>query len=307
MDAPPPDADHDVLVKTFAPQFEAAENLRAYAWASRPRGRAGGGERYRSLIFAIFARATLTYRAVVHLCRGGYTEQADMLNRSLFEDMAYALWVSLPEHQEEAIDLLAKHTEYSQLLNRDSIEKHKDWLGDVELRDLSHLEANRKEYAALFGNYGEKSWTTKDIYSILGEVEVLWADEERAKRELWGFYSLGHRINNQKLHNTSHSINQAAKVNRFDEEGQPVIRLSASPTEEEGPMIRALYGALFTYGRLTRLLVEETGGKVDEFDAFYDRQLGLLENLSPSRRKEIGRNDPCPCESGKKYKVCHGS
>ena len=22
--------------------------------------------------------------------------------------------------------------------------------------------------------------------------------------------------------------------------------------------------------------------------------------------KKIGRNDPCPCESGKKYKQCHG-
>ena len=23
-------------------------------------------------------------------------------------------------------------------------------------------------------------------------------------------------------------------------------------------------------------------------------------------RKKIGRNDPCPCGSGKKYKQCHG-
>jgi len=22
--------------------------------------------------------------------------------------------------------------------------------------------------------------------------------------------------------------------------------------------------------------------------------------------KKIGRNDPCPCGSGKKYKICHG-
>ena len=22
--------------------------------------------------------------------------------------------------------------------------------------------------------------------------------------------------------------------------------------------------------------------------------------------KKVGRNDPCPCGSGKKYKVCHG-
>jgi len=23
--------------------------------------------------------------------------------------------------------------------------------------------------------------------------------------------------------------------------------------------------------------------------------------------KKVGRNDPCPCGSGKKYKVCHGA
>jgi len=23
--------------------------------------------------------------------------------------------------------------------------------------------------------------------------------------------------------------------------------------------------------------------------------------------KKVGRNDPCPCGSGKKYKACHGS
>ena len=165
METPPPELDQTALAKTFASQFEAAENLRAYAWTNRPKGRTVFSKRYRSLISAIFARATLTYRAVLHLCRGGYTEQADMLNRSLFEDMAYAHWVSLPQHQEEAIDLLDKHAEYSALLANDSIEKHKDWLGDVgAFRDVSDLEARREEYAVLFGRYGEKSWTTKDIY-----------------------------------------------------------------------------------------------------------------------------------------------
>lgn len=33
-------------------------------------------------------------------------------------------------------------------------------------------------------------------------------------------------------------------------------------------------------------------------------------NLSSSHglvKKEVGRNDPCPCGSGKKYKKCHGA
>jgi hypothetical protein len=101
LDAPPPELDQDALAKKFAAQFEAAENVRAYAWTNRPRDRATNGKAYRAILFAIFARATLTYRGILHLCRGGYTEQADMLTRSLFEDMAIGLWVSLPDHQKE--------------------------------------------------------------------------------------------------------------------------------------------------------------------------------------------------------------
>lgn len=306
LDIPPAELNQDTVAAKFAAQFEAAQNLRAFAWTARPRDRAGDGKAYRSLIFAIFARATLTYRAVLHLCRGGYTEQADMLNRSLFEDMAYAHWVSLPEHREEAVELLAKHTEYSSLLANDAIQKHKDWLGDVgALRDVADLERKRDEYAGLFGRYGEKSWTTKDIYSIIGEIEQLWPDEETAKKELHGFYSLGHRINNQKLHNSSLSLNSAAKQSKM-ENGELTVRLSASPTDHEAPMIRALYGALFTYGRVTRVLISETDGDPGEFDAFYAHQLKLLSELAPSKRHAIGRNDLCPCDSGKKYKNCHG-
>lgn len=80
MDTPPAELDQAAVVDKFSAQFEAVTNLRAYAWTSRPKGRASGGKVYRNLIFVIFARATLTYRAALHLCRGGYTEQADMLN-----------------------------------------------------------------------------------------------------------------------------------------------------------------------------------------------------------------------------------
>jgi preprotein translocase subunit SecA len=31
-----------------------------------------------------------------------------------------------------------------------------------------------------------------------------------------------------------------------------------------------------------------------------------LEMLPPGRTDRVGRNDPCPCGSGKKYKHCHG-
>jgi preprotein translocase subunit SecA len=33
---------------------------------------------------------------------------------------------------------------------------------------------------------------------------------------------------------------------------------------------------------------------------------GLENTQQPKRTKKLGRNDPCPCGSGKKYKHCHG-
>ena len=66
-------------------------------------------------------------------------------------------------------------------------------------------------------------------------------------------------------------------------------------------MIRALYGAIFTCGRITRLVIEETGRDVEAFDDFYERQLKILRHLAPSRRHLIQRNDQCPCASGRKY------
>jgi preprotein translocase subunit SecA len=46
--------------------------------------------------------------------------------------------------------------------------------------------------------------------------------------------------------------------------------------------------------------------------ADYDEALGAAATddhpAQPMRRagEKVGRNDPCPCGSGKKYKQCHG-
>ena len=33
----------------------------------------------------------------------------------------------------------------------------------------------------------------------------------------------------------------------------------------------------------------------------------IKENLKSVANKKIGRNEPCPCKSGKKFKHCHGA
>ena len=38
----------------------------------------------------------------------------------------------------------------------------------------------------------------------------------------------------------------------------------------------------------------------------YDGKIPLMVQERANWPKKIGRNDPCPCGSGKKYKFCHG-
>jgi ectoine hydroxylase-related dioxygenase (phytanoyl-CoA dioxygenase family) len=32
----------------------------------------------------------------------------------------------------------------------------------------------------------------------------------------------------------------------------------------------------------------------------------VFHNIAPVNKKNVGRNDPCPCQSGKRFKHCHG-
>ncbi len=36
------------------------------------------------------------------------------------------------------------------------------------------------------------------------------------------------------------------------------------------------------------------------------RSLNAAQNAAPADWENVGRNDPCPCGSGKKFKKCHG-
>ena len=66
--------------------------------------------------------------------------------------------------------------------------------------------------------------------------------------------------------------------------------------------------------RLDHALTNDTAlGVMRYADAGYDEALGQASEdepplgMQPMRSEaKIGRNDPCPCGSGKKYKQCHG-
>lgn len=57
--------------------------------------------------------------------------------------------------------------------------------------------------------------------------------------------------------------------------------------------------------RPSRAELERMADQIEPPDPSWSSSPGLRSVLDPSIFKGVGRNDRCPCESGKKYKVCH--
>ncbi|MDR0452686.1 MAG: DnaJ domain-containing protein [Treponema sp.] len=80
---------------------------------------------------------------------------------------------------------------------------------------------------------------------------------------------------------------------------------------EEFPDIYALHGSFFNEALRTRdpdKMLYRRAKKYDKLKRDISVEYPEDEPEQPVRRAEpkVGRNDPCPCGSGKKYKHCHG-
>jgi L-alanine-DL-glutamate epimerase-like enolase superfamily enzyme len=54
---------------------------------------------------------------------------------------------------------------------------------------------------------------------VVTEIEQLWPDDE-GREQLWRFYELAHRANNQKLHLSSFSLNRVVQAREPDTSGK---------------------------------------------------------------------------------------
>ena len=70
-----------------------------------------------------------------------------------------------------------------------------------------------------------------------------------------------------------------------------------------------LHNVTYQHAEAAEALVAEAGGEMElPMQDFPDADPGAGERPAPFVRpgQKVGRNDPCPCGSGRKYKVCHG-
>lgn len=280
-------------------QLGACERLRDFAHGlTHPwQGRDLDGEAHPEdmLVAALFARAFGTFSAVIHLARSGFGEQASMLNRSLFEDMVDIHWVCAEPTR--AVQLYEDHHTHGKMLLADQVTKYSDLLGQTEVPEFDPDDRDRLN--DLFGPYGSKSWTTLNIHQRVEAIEHFWDDDEN-RRLLRFFRDIPHQANNRALHVTAQGL--TSLVRGRDAEG---VTLRAGPGPEM--LEQALFGAFWIFAQILGLMFDHFAIEVDEETKGEVFSRSPFVTLTQEQHRNTGRNDPCPCGSGVKYKRCHGA
>jgi hypothetical protein len=253
-----------------------------------------------SVVLALSAGATTTYEAAVRLAEAGFGYQAAMLNRSLFEAMVDCYWTVM--NAALALRRLREHTSYMARVNARKSARFPRQFGDLPAPEP--LSADEEKRLSKRFRGGSGSWTGFNLYERVDAISERWP-EGMAREHLFFLRDIANSINNYLLHPTPWGM---ARMTRPLEDAPGV---SAGRRAEVGPgsafRSEALFGSFWIAGSLARLLLEECSLGADAFEeGLYARGIHAFVSIRPEALRNTGRNDPCPCGSGLKFKRCHG-
>jgi hypothetical protein len=291
--------------RQFRLQLSAARDLDALSERFLAAMSTGSDIRHKadSIIAFSVARETTTFQATLCLVESGFGRQAMMLNRSTFEGMAVACWVAA--NRDEAVDRFDKANEFEIHLLREKVLTSQP---DAVISDQGKLGPERvKECERLFGKNNQRLWTGhRDLWALVKDIEGRWEDAERNALKMYLGYE--HERNNKELHPSASALFASISNPTARQDGRPGMSLRIGPGSAE--LDAALLGLFFIQQNLLRVLVEEFDLGIDALGELADcvekNQYAFAEKRDLIDG-DIGRNDPCWCGSGKKYKKCHGS
>ncbi len=208
------------------------------------------------------------------------------------------------------------------LVSDDISEMIKDWFGDIKESLSNNIESYKKSYESL------------EQFEILVNDELSeFLSEEKKKEVLSGnkiddsldvALNLDNLFNKNELKDTENFWNlaRAAALSFIDQTWKN--HLSEMDYLRSGIGLRAMgqRDPLVEYQKegydlfedlifsvkssVVRLLLNFDGVNENKADTANQRSSGATEGKKNKDFGKIGRNDPCPCGSGKKYKKCHG-
>ncbi len=240
----------DPVRATIAEQYggllAACDSLRDYAIAMKSPSWGGRGleeeSPHEQLLAMILSRSLNTYWSAIELARIGFGAQAAMLNRSLFEDMVDAHWITI--EPELAAQRIEEHHLHGQMLLADAA-RAQGIMSDDELPTFD--AERRKELDKVFGAYGQRSWTGLGIHDRVMAIEQLWEPVEGG-RELLHFYRrLVHRESNQILHLSAFSMGEQIR-----ERTETELALALGPSNQY--VGKALIAAFWCFVQLLSLI-----------------------------------------------------
>ena len=156
------------------------------------------------------------------------------------------------------------------------------------------LEEKRDEFKKTFDAHGNKTWFG-DIYTAIGQIAPLWERLGGKEETLRVYYAFVHRHINLHVHNTVSSIKRS--LARYDEPRKV----------DDFEVTIALRAAFFCLLGLAHLAFDESGVNRDSLAELERESHRIFIDLDPKKRRQLGRNEPCWCGSGKKPKLCHGA
>ena len=233
------------IAERHSTMLSACDRLRDYAIAMKSPwgGRALDKDApHEQMLVVVFSRSLNTYWAAVELARMGFGPQAAMLNRSLFEDMIDAHWITV--EPKLAVQRLEEHHEHGRMLLADALRAEGvPWANKLPTFDPEP----RAALDEIFGKYGDRSWTGLGTYNRVMAVEHLWEPVEGGRGLLHFYRRLVQRENNQILHLSAFSMGEQVRE-RTDVD----LALALGPSDQH--VEKALIAAFDRFGQLISLV-----------------------------------------------------
>jgi len=183
---------------------------------------------------------------------------------------------------------------------KEELKKHqiKEEIQDVMNKVIDDIHQSRVKQV------GETMMRQVEKYAYLGSIDHLWIDHiDRidALREGVRLRAYGQRDPLVEFKNEAYQLFEGL-IDRIDEElSHRIFRIGVAIPKSEIPLEQATENVDTT--DMTGL-VEKAEGKAKKGRPAFANQPSA-DNQQPATDHKIGRNDPCPCGSGKKYKKCH--
>lgn len=157
---------------------------------------------------------------------------------------------------------------------------------------------------------GEQTWQEIIKYSYLSAIDNLWIDHLDAVddlREGIGLRGYGQRDPLVEYKGEAFSMFERLMVQIDTEFGKRLFRIQVGTPPPAAEMLQQAREIKQDTSALEAVVKQEESATHDAAaaDPFLSAMSGLQKKGATNPHRKVGRNDPCWCGSGKKYKHCH--